>query len=171
MPAGLGGRLATKQAIESIHEKSLFLLMGGMKIPQRVFAGDASDEVLAFAFIAFFSGGKLYAPDITCSFYPVWASLFGAEYRTIPLTAGFDVCADDYLRLDGGVIFANPNAPTGKLLSLREAERIVGANPNRVVIIDEAYIDFAPEGSSAVPLTDKYSNLLVTQTASKGNTE
>ncbi|MDR2360969.1 MAG: aminotransferase class I/II-fold pyridoxal phosphate-dependent enzyme [Oscillospiraceae bacterium] len=135
--------------------------------PERVFAGNGSDEVLAFAFIAFFGGGKVYAPDITYSFYPVWASLFGAEYITIPLDAHFDICADDYLTLDGGVILANPNAPTGKVLPLRDVERIVSANPDRVVIIDEAYIDFAPDGSSAVPLTVKYPNLLVTQTASK----
>jgi histidinol-phosphate aminotransferase len=135
--------------------------------PERVFAGNGSDEVLAFAFLAFFSGRKLYAPDITYSFYPVWASFFGAEYHTIPLTAEFELCAEDYLNLDGAIIFANPNAPTGKLLPLQEVERIIIANPSRVIIVDEAYIDFAPAGNSAVPLVGKYSNLLVVQTASK----
>jgi len=132
-----------------------------------VFWGNGSDEVLAMAFMAFFSGRKLYAPDITYSFYSVWAKMFGAELITIPLEDNFEISADKFCNLDGGVIIANPNAPTGLLLPLDDVERIVRSNPDNLVIIDEAYIDFAEIGSSALPLLSKYPNLLVVRTMSK----
>jgi histidinol-phosphate aminotransferase len=131
----------------------------------QIFIGNGSDEVLAMAYMAFFDG-KLYAPDVTYSFYPVWAKFFGAEYHTIELNADFSVPADKFCGLDGGVIIANPNAPTGILLNIKDVERIVASNPEHVVIIDEAYIDFAG-GLTALSLIDKYPNLLVVRTMSK----
>ncbi|MDR0819852.1 MAG: aminotransferase class I/II-fold pyridoxal phosphate-dependent enzyme [Oscillospiraceae bacterium] len=130
------------------------------------FWGNGSDEVLAMAFIAFFSGKRLYAPDVTYSFYPVWAKMFDVDYHTIPLNEDFTIPVEKFCRFDGGIIIANPNAPTGLLLGVNEIERIVATNSENVVIIDEAYIDFANE-PGASDLLDKYPNLLVVKTASK----
>lgn len=134
--------------------------------PERVFVGNGSDEVLAHAFRALLDhDAPILFPDVTYSFYPVYCALFGIAWREVPLSPSFDIVADDYLRANGGIVLANPNAPTGKLLPLADVERVVAANPESVVVLDEAYIDFG--GESAVPLTLRYPNLLVVQTLSK----
>jgi len=130
-----------------------------------VFAGNGSDEVLSLAFMAFYQGKTLNAPDITYSFYPVYAELFDVQYRTIPLLADFTVDVEALCACAGGVILANPNAPTGIALPLADVEKIIAAHPQDVVLIDEAYVDFG--GESAVPLIARCPNLLVVQTLSK----
>ena len=131
-----------------------------------VFIGNGSDEVLGHIFHALFQHEPpLLFPDITYSFYPVYCQLYKIDYQTIPLTADFQIHIDDYLRDNGGIIFPNPNAPTGCLLSLAEIERLLQNNQDSVVVVDEAYIDFG--GETAIPLTQQYPNLLVTQTLSK----
>jgi histidinol-phosphate aminotransferase len=132
--------------------------------------GNGSDEVLAHAFMALLKRpGGLWFPDITYSFYPVYCGLYDIDYRTIPLADDYTIRADDYLPHDGqaagAIIFPNPNAPTGRALSLADVERIVAGNPQAVVLIDEAYVDFGAE--SAVGLVNRYPNLLVAHTFSK----
>lgn len=137
----------------------------GLSAPQ-VFVGNGSDEVLAHAFFAFFQQSRpLLFPDITYSFYPVYCRLYGIDFETIPLDDGFNIDLEPYLRANGGIIFPNPNAPTGCLLSLERIEWLLQRNRDSLVVIDEAYIDFG--GDSAVTLVDRYPNLLVTQTLSK----
>jgi histidinol-phosphate aminotransferase len=136
----------------------------------QVFVGNGSDEVLAHAFLALLKHDKpLRFPDITYSFYPVYCGLYGIQYETVPLAADFSINVDDYLPgangQAGAIIFPNPNAPTGRALSLADVERIVAANPDAVVVVDEAYVDFG--GESAVGLVARYDNLLVVQTLSK----
>lgn len=132
----------------------------------QVFTGIGSDDVLAMCFLTFFNSSKeILFPDITYSFYDVWANLFRIPYRQVPLNDDFIINADDYLAENGGIVIANPNAPTGVELEIGEIEKIVKANPDSVVIIDEAYVDFG--GTSALPLIDKYDNVLVVQTFSK----
>jgi histidinol-phosphate aminotransferase len=132
----------------------------------QVFVGNGSDEVLAHTFFALFQQPQpLLFPDITYSFYPVYCGLYGIDYRTIPLAEDFTLWIDDYDRPNGGIIFPNPNAPTGRLLSLNLIETLLKRNRNSVVVIDEAYIDFG--GESAAGLVPKYDNLLVIQTLSK----
>jgi len=134
--------------------------------PSQVFVGNGSDEVLAHAFHGLFQHGKpLLFPDVTYSFYPVYCGLYGIGYEAIPLDAQFQIDVADYSRPNGGIIFPNPNAPTGCLLALEAIERLLQANPDSVVVVDEAYIDFG--GTSAIALVDHYPNLLVTQTLSK----
>ena len=134
--------------------------------PAQVFAGNGSDEVLAHAFHAFFDQElPILMPDLTYSFYPVYCRLYGIAYETVPLNHAKGIVAADYQRPCGGVIFANPNAPTGLALPLAEVERIVSAHPERVVLVDEAYVDFG--GETAIPLVQKYPNLLVVHTFSK----
>ncbi|TDV69932.1 histidinol-phosphate transaminase [Pseudomonas sp. LP_7_YM] len=131
-----------------------------------VFLGNGSDEVLAHAYHAFFLQDKpLLFPDISYSFYPVYCGLYGVEYEAVPLDEQFQIRAQDYTRPNGGIIFPNPNAPTGCLMALETVEQILKANPDSVVIVDEAYIDFG--GETAIRLVERYSNLLVTQTLSK----
>ncbi len=131
-----------------------------------VFVGNGSDEVLAHAFNAFFINEKpVLFPDISYSFYPVYCGLYGIACQTIPLADDFSVQIESYQGDIGGVIIPNPNAPTAMLLGLVEIERLLQANPDVVVIIDEAYVDFG--GESAVGLVAKYDNLLVVQTLSK----
>lgn len=131
-----------------------------------VFAGVGSDDVIANSFLTFFNSDKpILFPEITYSFYPVWADLYGIPYRTPKLGEDFTINTDDYMAENGGIIIPNPNAPTSVYESLENIEKIVRANPSSVVIIDEAYIDFG--GESAVPLVKKYDNLLVVQTFSK----
>jgi histidinol-phosphate aminotransferase len=131
-----------------------------------VFVGNGSDEILAHTFQALLKHeAPLLFPDITYSFYPVYCQLYGIEYQTVPLTESFELEIGDYLRPNGGIIFPNPNAPTGRLLPLTEIERLLQANTDSVVVIDEAYIDFG--GKSAVELVRQYPQLLVIHTLSK----
>jgi histidinol-phosphate aminotransferase len=134
--------------------------------PNNVFVGNGSDEVLAHAFQALLKHElPLLFPDITYSFYPVYCGLYGIAFETIALTESFEIRIDDYLRPNGGVIFPNPNAPTGRLLALGELERLLQANTDSVVVVDEAYIDFG--GESASGLVGSYPQLLVIHTLSK----
>jgi histidinol-phosphate aminotransferase len=133
----------------------------------QVFVGNGSDEVLAHAFMALLKhDAPILFPDISYSFYPVYCGLYEIAYRTVPLTDAFEIKVDDYLTPNGGVIFPNPNAPTGRLLALSEIERLL-AGTDSVVVIDEAYIDFG--GESAVSLVARYPQLLVTRTLSKSH--
>jgi histidinol-phosphate aminotransferase len=132
----------------------------------QVFVGNGSDEVLAHTFLALLKhDAPLLFPDITYSFYPVYCRLYGIDYREIPLTESFEIRVDDYAQKNGGIIFANPNAPTGRLLAVSEIERLLKANSDSVVVVDEAYIDFG--GESCVGLIKNYPQLLVTHTLSK----
>jgi histidinol-phosphate aminotransferase len=132
----------------------------------QVFVGNGSDEVLAHAFHGLFQHGKpLLFPDVTYSFYPVYCGLYGIPFEALPLDEQFQIRVEDYARPNGGIIFPNPNAPTGCLLALEAIERLLQANPDTVVVVDEAYIDFG--GETAISLVDRYPNLLVTQTLSK----
>ncbi len=134
--------------------------------PDQVFVGNGSDEVLAHVFQGLLKHEEpLLFPDLTYSFYPVYCRLFQIPYRCIPLDDKYTIRVDDYLCENGGIIFANPNAPTGIYLGLSEVERLIQANRHAVVVVDEAYIDFG--GESTVSLTRKYDNLLVIQTLSK----
>ncbi len=134
--------------------------------PSQVFVGVGSDDVLSMAFMTFFNGSKpILFPDVTYSFYDVWADLYRIPYETCLLDENWHIRPQDYKRQNGGVIFPNPNAPTGLLESLDTVEEIVRANQDVVVIVDEAYIDFG--GESALSLLKKYENLLVVQTFSK----
>ena len=133
---------------------------------QNVIIGNGSDELLAFAFLAFCDGGRGAAfPDITYGFYPVYAELYGLPYVQIPLKDDFSIDPADYCDIGKNVVLANPNAPTGIALPLRDIEAIVQSNPGHVVLVDEAYVDFGAE--SAIPLTHRYENLLVVHTYSK----
>ncbi len=132
----------------------------------QVFVGNGSDEVLAHLFYGLFKQDKpILFPDITYSFYPVYCGLYGIAYENVPLRDDFSIDVTAYLKPNGGVIFANPNAPTGRLLALDEIRRLLQGNPDSVVVIDEAYIDFG--GQSAISLVNDFPNLLVTQTLSK----
>lgn len=134
--------------------------------PEQVFVGVGSDDVISMAFMTFFNSGKpILFPDITYSFYDVWADLYRIPYKTCALDENWHICPEDYKQPNGGVIFPNPNAPTGLLESPDVVEEIIRANQDVVVIVDEAYIDFG--GTSALSLLDRYENLLVVQTFSK----
>lgn len=134
-----------------------------------VFVGNGSDEVLAHVFQALLKHElPILFPDITYSFYPVYCGLYGVDHVAVPLTADFAIDPSDYRQANGGIIFPNPNAPTGRLLPLAAIEAIVAGNPDSVVVIDEAYIDFAGDAvPSAVALVARYPNLLVVHTLSK----
>lgn len=133
---------------------------------EQVFVGVGSDDVLAMSFLTFFGSEQpILFPDITYSFYDVWAELFRIPYEQIPLQKDFRICVDDYKRKNGGIVIPNPNAPTGIAESLDAIEEIIAANPDSVVIIDEAYVDFGTK--SAQELLKTYENLLVVQTFSK----
>lgn len=147
---------ALKKTIADYHGLSL----------NQVFVGNGSDEVLAHVFNALLKHDlPILFPDITYSFYPVYCGLYEIAFETVPLNDAFEIQVDDYLRPNGGIIFPNPNAPTGRLLSLHEIERLLKVNANSVVVIDEAYIDFG--GESAVHLVKQYPQLLVVHTLSK----
>ncbi|MFF3701962.1 MULTISPECIES: histidinol-phosphate transaminase [Pseudomonas] len=149
-----GDRL--KQAVASYY---------GVQASQ-VFLGNGSDEVLAHIFHGLFQhDAPLLFPDISYSFYPVYCGLYGIPYEAVALDEQFQVRVEDYQRANGGIIFPNPNAPTGCLLALEAVEQMLQANPDSVVVVDEAYIDFG--GQTAISLVDRYPNLLVTQTLSK----
>ncbi|OUN23906.1 histidinol-phosphate transaminase [Flavonifractor sp. An82] len=137
----------------------------GLK-PSQVFVGNGSDEVLAFCFQAFFDPDRpILFPDITYSFYPVYADLYGLTYRQVPLDENFAVPLEPFMEENGGIVIANPNAPTGRELSLCGIRSILEANPDVAVVVDEAYVDFGAR--SAVELIDRYPNLVVVQTMSK----
>ncbi len=130
-----------------------------------VFVGNGSDEVLAHAFHGLFQhAAPVLFPDVTYSFYPTYCELYQIAFQLVPLTARFEIDPAHYLRPNGGIVFANPNAPTGRALALADVERMVRAS-DRVVLVDEAYVDFG--GESAIPLVARYENLLVVQTFSK----
>ncbi|MDD0972779.1 histidinol-phosphate transaminase [Pseudomonas fontis] len=132
----------------------------------QVFLGNGSDEVLAHIFHGLFQhGAPLLFPDISYSFYPVYCGLYGIPFEAVALDEQFQIRVEDYQRANGGIIFPNPNAPTGCLLALEAIEQLLKANPDSVVVVDEAYIDFG--GQTAISLVDQYPNLLVTQTLSK----
>lgn len=132
----------------------------------QVFVGNGSDEVLAHIFKAFLLQDEpILYPDITYSFYPVYSQFFGTKTKEIPLNENFEIEAKDYIQPNGGVIITNPNAPTSIAMGLPDIEKILKANPDRVVVIDEAYVDFGAE--SAVSLVNHYENLVVCQTTSK----
>jgi histidinol-phosphate aminotransferase len=148
---------ALKQAIAKYH---------GLNSNQ-VFVGNGSDEVLAHVFNALLKHDKpILFPDITYSFYPVYCGLYEIEFETVPLNDTFEIKVDDYFKANGGIIFPNPNAPTGRLVALADIERLLKHNTDSVVVIDEAYVDFG--GESAVRLVNQYPQLLVTHTLSKG---
>ncbi|MFZ2320700.1 MAG: histidinol-phosphate transaminase [Pseudomonas sp.] len=132
----------------------------------QVFVGNGSDEVLAHAFHGLFQHGQpLLFPDISYSFYPVYCGLYGIPFEAVTLDEQLQIRVEDYARPNGGIVFPNPNAPTGCLLALEAIERLLKANPDTVVLVDEAYIDFG--GVSAISLVNQYPNLLVSQTLSK----
>ena len=131
---------------------------------QNIFVSNGSDDILNFAFMAFGSP-RAYFPDISYGFYPVYAGLHGIDAHPVPLRSDFSIDPTDFMALDGFIAIANPNAPTGMALEVSQIEDILQANPDHVVLIDEAYVDFGAE--SCVPLTAKYDNLLVVQTFSK----
>lgn len=132
----------------------------------QVFAGVGSDDVLSIAFMTFFGSDKpILFPNITYSFYDVWADVYRIPYKQIPLNSDFSINREDYITENGGIVIANPNAPTGVMETIENIEYIVKNNPDSVVIVDEAYVDFG--GESCLPLVEKYENLLVVQTYSK----
>ena len=133
---------------------------------RNVFVGNGSDEVLAHIFLGLLKQARpVLFPDISYSFYPVYCGLYQVGFETIPLADDFLIRLDDYAKPNGGIIFPNPNAPTGCLVPLADIERLLQSNQDSVVVIDEAYVDFG--GESAIPLTTRYPNLLVVQTLSK----
>ena len=135
--------------------------------PEQVYVGVGSDDVLSMAFLTFFNTDRpILFPDITYSFYDVWADLYKIPYRTVPLDEQFRISKEDYMMIpNGGIVLANPNAPTGLQTPVEEIEEILAANQDVVVIVDEAYVDFG--GQTCLPLLKKYDNLLVVQTFSK----
>ena len=142
----------------------------------QVFVGNGSDEVLAHVFLGLLKHAHpILFPDITYSFYPVYCGLYGIDHVAVPLDQDYAIAIDDYLHAEasgqggpnGGIIFPNPNAPTGRLLARGEIERLLQVNTESVVVVDEAYVDFGDAAASAIPLIDKYPNLLVVQTLSK----
>jgi histidinol-phosphate aminotransferase len=166
MQGELGDTLRLYPDPESTHlREAIANFFGGIE-PSQVFVGNGSDEVLAHIFMALLKHDQpILFPDITYSFYPVYCKLYGVEYKSVPLDDSFALRAADYAQPNGGIIFPNPNAPTGRALPLADIEAMLKANPDSVVVVDEAYIDFG--GESAVPLVNRYPNLLVVQTLSK----
>ena len=137
-------------------------------IPRQVFVGNGSDEVLAHAFLALLKHERpVLFPDITYSFYPVYCGLYGIDYTAVPLNEAFEIRTDDYLVPNGGIVFPNPNAPTGRFLPLAEVERLLAGNAGSVVVIDEAYVDFG--GESAIAFVARHPNLLIVRTLSKSH--
>jgi len=150
---------------EAVSLRTAIAQYHGLK-PEQVFCGNGSDEVLGLCFYAFFTPGrKVVFPDITYSFYPVYTELFGLDYEQIPLNEDFTLPVEKFLGGNGGAVICNPNAPTGRTLPLSDVRRILDANPDVVVLVDEAYADFGAQ--SAVELIDQYPNLIVVCTMSK----
>jgi histidinol-phosphate aminotransferase len=133
---------------------------------RNIFVGNGSDEVLAHTFLALLKHRRpILFPDISYSFYPVYCGLYQVAFETVPLPDDFSIRVADYAKPNGGIIFPNPNAPTGCLVPLADIEWLLRANPDSVMVVDEAYVDFG--GESAIPLIARYPNLLVVQTLSK----
>lgn len=133
---------------------------------EQIVVGNGSDDILSMAFLAFFNSKEpILFPDLTYGFYKVWADLYHIPYQEVPLNNQFEIEMTDYLGENGGIVIANPNAPTGLFKSLAEIEEIIQANQDVVVIIDEAYVNFG--GETALPLLEKYDNLFITRTFSK----
>lgn len=146
--------------------KQAIALYHGLNANQ-VFVGNGSDEVLAHVFNALLKHDKpILFPDITYSFYPIYCGLYEIAFETVPLNDAFEIKVEDYFKANGGIIFPNPNAPTGRLVDLGDIERLLNQNTESVVVIDEAYVDFG--GESGVKLVNRYPQLLVTHTLSKG---
>lgn len=176
-PPAPGVQAVLEQMKENYRELRLYPDMDAQKLvdalaeyyhvrPSQIFVGVGSDDVLAMSFMTFFNGGQpVLFPDITYSFYDVWAEVFRIPYRRCPLDENFRIRKEDYLQPNGGIVLPNPNAPTGVEEKIETLEEIVSANPASVVIIDEAYVDFGAE--SILPLVEKYDNLMVVQTFSK----
>jgi histidinol-phosphate aminotransferase len=161
-----GERLKLYPDPESTQLREAIAAYFGNIEPRQIFVGNGSDEVLAHAFQALLKHDRpILFPDITYSFYPVYCKLYDVTFRTIPLDDSFALRVADYSPPNGGIIFPNPNAPTGRTLPLAGIETLLKANPDSVVVVDEAYIDFG--GESAVALVNRHSNLLVVQTFSK----
>jgi len=166
MQAEIGETLKLYPDPESVRLREAIAAFFGEISLEQVFVGNGSDEVLAHAFHALLKHDRpVLFPDVTYSFYPVYCGLFGIDYRTVPLDEHFAIDVDDYRPPHGGIVIANPNAPTGRLLSRAQISRLLETNPDAVVVIDEAYIDFG--GETAVPLVKHHPNLLVVQTFSK----
>lgn len=166
MQAEIGNTLRLYPDPESVRlREAIAAFFGGITLEQ-VFVGNGSDEVLAHAFQALLRHDQpVLFPDVTYSFYPVYCGLYGIAYRTVPLDEHFAIDIAAYRPPNGGIIIANPNAPTGRLLTRAQITALLDANPDSVVVIDEAYIDFG--GETAVPLVKHHANLLVVQTFSK----
>ncbi|MGT2754665.1 histidinol-phosphate transaminase [Streptococcus ovis] len=143
------------------------VLAKNLDIPaDQIVIGNGSDDILSMAFLAFFNSKEpVLFPDLTYGFYKVWADLYHISYQEVPLNNQFEIETTDYLGENGGIVIANPNAPTGLFKSLAEIEEIIQANQDVVVIIDEAYVNFG--GETAIPLLEKYDNLFITRTFSK----
>lgn len=165
MQAEVGGDLRLYPDPDSVLLKQAIARYYSVDVAN-VFVGNGSDEVLAHVFHGLFQQDTpILFPDITYSFYPVYCGLYNIAFRQIALKTDFAISVDDYVQPNGGIIFPNPNAPTGVLLPLTDIELLLQRNTESVVVVDEAYIDFG--GDSAVALIKKYPNLLVTQTLSK----
>jgi len=165
MQAELGDALRLYPDPNADRLKDALATAFGLKSSQ-IFVGNGSDEVLGHVFFGLLKHERpILFPDITYSFYPVYCGLYEVAYETVPLDADYAIRVEDYARPNGGIIFPNPNAPTGRALALGDVERIVAANADSVVVIDEAYVDFGTE--SAAALIDRHPNLLVVQTLSK----
>jgi histidinol-phosphate aminotransferase len=151
---------------DSTRVREAFAGLHGIPV-DHVFAGNSSDEVLAHAFLGLLKheGRPVLFPDVTYSFYPVYCRLYGIAFETVALDGDFGVRVPDYARANGGIVLPNPNAPTGRALARADIRRLLEANPDSAVVIDEAYVDFGAE--SAIPLVAEFPNLLVTQTLSK----
>lgn len=150
---------------ECKHLKQAIAKLYGVE-SENVYLSNGSDDILNFSFMAFAGNGvKAAFPEISYGFYKVYAELYGLDYQRIPLKDDFSVCAEDYCGLNSFIVIANPNAPTGKTITKNEIIRILETNPDNVVLIDEAYVDFG--GESVYPLIKEYKNLLVVQTFSK----
>ncbi|WGL16119.1 histidinol-phosphate transaminase [Microbulbifer bruguierae] len=165
---GIGEHLRLYPDPESTELRATIAAQFGLT-PEQVFVGNGSDEVLAHAFYSFFQRPEpLLFPDITYSFYPVYCQFYGIDSHQLPLRDDFSIDVADYnIENAGGVILPNPNAPTGRYLPLADIEKLLQMHPQRVVVIDEAYIDFG--GDSAVSLIERYPNLLVVHTLSKSH--
>lgn len=160
-------QLKRYSSVDNVALKQALAVKHNLK-PENFLIGNGSDEVLAFCFLAFFnSSDPILFPDITYGFYKVWADLFKIPFKEIALDKNFDINLSDYLQPNGGILFANPNAPTGIIKSLIEIKQLLEQNQDVIVIVDEAYIDFG--GESAIMLLAEFPNLIVIRTFSKSS--